>query len=140
MANAGRHKNINVIYINHNFYQQSKWSRTIDLNTTHIILFKSARDIQQNEFLGKQLKLVKFLKYCYQLATKVPFGHLLIDLDPKTSDCLRYCSNIAEPDPSVFYLPSDKTETTLLNNEREKIIYSEANGAFTAKTAKKKFA
>ena len=94
LATAGRHKNINVIYIKHNLYQQSKWSRTIDSNTTNIILFKSARDIQQVEFLGKQLNLVKFLKHCYQLATKEPFGHLLIDLDPKTSDCLRYCSNI----------------------------------------------
>ena len=90
LATAGRHKNINVIYIKHNLYQQSKWSRIIDLNTTHIILFTSARDIQQVEFLDKQLNLVKFLKHCYQLATKEPFGHLLIDLDPKTSDCLRY--------------------------------------------------
>ena len=140
LATAGRHKNINVIYIKHNLYQQSKWSRTIDLNTTHTILFKSARNIQQVEFLGKQMNLVKFFKDCYQLATKEPFGHLLIDLDPKTSDCLRYCSNITEPGPSVFYLPSDEAETTPLNNEREKIIYTEANGAFTAKTAKEIFA
>ena len=135
LATAGRHKNINVIYIKHNRYQQSKWSRTIDLNTSHIILFKSARDIQQVD-LGKQLNLVKFLKHCYHLATKEPFGHLLFDLDPKTSDCLRYCSNITEPGPTVFYLPSDKAEATPLNNEREKIIYSEANGAFATKTVK----
>ena len=88
LATAGRHKNINIIYIKHNLYQQSKWSRTIDWNTTHIILFKSAQDIQQVEFLGKQLNLVKVLKHCYQLGTNEPFGHLLIDLDPKTSDCL----------------------------------------------------
>ena len=112
LATAGRHKKINVIYIKHNLYQQSKWSRTIDLNTSHIILFKSARNIQQVEFLGKQLNLDKFLKHYYQFATKEPFGHLLIDLDPKTSDCLRYCSNITEPGPTVFYLPSDKAETT----------------------------
>ena len=41
LATAGRHKNISVIYVKHNLFQQSKWSRTIDLNTTHIILFKS---------------------------------------------------------------------------------------------------
>ena len=122
LATAGRHKNINAIYIKHNLYQQSKWSRTIDLNTSHIILFKSARrDIQQVEFLGKQLNIFKFLKHCYQLATKEPFGHLLIDLDPKTSDCLRYCSNITEPGPTVFYLPSDKAEAAPLNNERETV-------------------
>ena len=112
LANAGRHKNINVIYIKHNLYQQSKWSRTINLNTSHIILFKSARDNQQFEFLGKQLNLVKFLKHCYQLAT--------------------------EPGPTLFYRPSDKAEATPLNNEREKIIYTEANGAFATKTVKER--
>ena len=34
LATAGRHKKINDIYIKHNLYQQSKWSRTIDLNIT----------------------------------------------------------------------------------------------------------
>ena len=58
------------------------------------------------------------------MATKEPFGHLLIDLNPKTPDFLRYCSNITEPGSTVFYLPSDKAETTPLNNEREKIIYT----------------
>ena len=103
-------------------------------------MFKSAHDIQQVEFLGKNLSLVKFLKHWYQLATKEPFGPLLIDLDPKISDCLRNCSNITEPGPSVFYLPSDKAETTPLNNEREKIIYTEANVASAAKTVKEIFA
>ena len=63
-ATAGRHKNINVIYIKHNFYQQSKWSRTIDLNTTRIFLFTSACDSQQVDILGKQLNLVKFCYHC----------------------------------------------------------------------------
>ena len=34
LATAGHHKNNNVIYIKHNIYQQSKWSRTTDLKTT----------------------------------------------------------------------------------------------------------
>ena len=105
LATAGRHKNISVIYVKHNLFQQSKWSRTIDLNTTHIILFKSPRDIQQIGLIGRQLNNTQFLKDSYELATKQPFGHLLIDLDPKTSDVLRYCSNIVPPGPSVFYLP-----------------------------------
>ena len=94
LATAGRNKKFIVLYIKHNLYQQSKSSRTIDLKTSYIFLFKSIRDIQRVEFLGKQLNLVKFLKHCYQFATKKPFGHLLIDLDQNTSGCLRYCSNI----------------------------------------------
>ena len=83
LATAGRHKNFNVFYIKHNFYQRSKWSRTINLNTTHIILFKSARDIQKVDFLGKQLNLVKFLKHCYQFAAKKLFGICLLILIQK---------------------------------------------------------
>ena len=130
LAIAGRHKSINVIYVKHNLYQQSKWSRTIDLKTTHIILFKSPRDVQQVEFLGKQLNLTLFLKNWYKIATRETFGHLLIDLDSKTSDCLRFCSNITKPRPSVFYIPSYKADITKISNEREKILYTKANGTF----------
>ena len=130
LATAGRHKGLDVIYVKHNLFQQSRWSRTIDLNTSHIILFKSPRDIQQLEHLGRQLNLTKFLRSCYELATKDTYGHLLIDLDPRTSDCLRYCSNIIPPGPSIFYLPLSKAEpVTLITNEREKTIYSAAHGS-----------
>ena len=44
--------------------------------------------------LENSWKKTNFLKESYEFATKQPFGHLLIDLDPKTSDFLRYCSNI----------------------------------------------
>ena len=127
LATAGRHKNLSVIYVKHNLFQQSKWSRTIDLNTTHIILFKSPRDVQQIGLIGRQLNNTQFLKESYELATKQPFGHLLIDLDPKTSDVLRYCSNIVPPGPSIFYLPPAKAVITNLTNETERTIYAAAN-------------
>ena len=41
IATSGRHRKLHVIYGKHKLSHQSKWSRTIDLNTTHIILFKS---------------------------------------------------------------------------------------------------
>ena len=34
LATAGRHRGIDVIYVKHNLFQQSRWSRTIDLNTS----------------------------------------------------------------------------------------------------------
>ena len=80
---AGRHRSIRVIYVKHNLFQQSKCSRTIDLNTTHIIFFKSPRYMQQITYIGKQLNNSRFFKESYGLATKSPFGQLLIDLEPK---------------------------------------------------------
>ena len=55
IATSGRHGKLHVIYVKHKLFHQSKWSRKNDLNTTHNILFKSMRDIQQIEYLGKQL-------------------------------------------------------------------------------------
>ena len=52
LATAGRHKGIDVEYVKHKLFQQSRWSRTIDLNTSHITLFKSPRDVQQLDLLG----------------------------------------------------------------------------------------
>ena len=79
LATAGQHRNISVIYVIHNLFQQSRWSRIIDLNTTHIILFKSPRDTQQTTFIGRQLNNSQFLKESYEMATKEPFRHLLTD-------------------------------------------------------------
>ena len=126
LAVAGRHKKVHCIFVKHNLFHQSKWSRTIDLNTTHIILFKSPRDLQQIDHLGRQLKKVEFLRDCYTRATSEPYGHLLIDLDPKTSECLRFCSNITAPGASIFYIPSEIAKETNLTNEREKRAYTEA--------------
>ena len=123
LATAGRHRGIGVIYVKHNLFQQSRWSRTTDLNTSHIILFKSPRDVQQLDLLGRQLTVSKFLRSCYELATRDSFGHLLIDLDPRTSDCLRYCSNITRPGPTVFYLPLSEVETTPITNEKKSYLF-----------------
>ena len=62
LATAGRHKNISVIYVKHSLFQQIKWSRNIDLNTKHIILFKSPSDIQQIGFIGRQLNNPQYIE------------------------------------------------------------------------------
>ena len=62
-ATAGRHKNFHVIYVEHIFLKQSKQSRTIYLNTTHLLLIKSRRDFQQSDYLDGQLNNAKFLRH-----------------------------------------------------------------------------
>ena len=51
------------------------------------------------------------MKEWYQDATSTPYGHLLIDLTPKTVDSLRYCTNSGSVS-SKFYLPAG-TETLM---------------------------
>ena len=99
IATSGRHRKVRVIYVKHNLFHQSKWSRTVDLNTAQIIIFKSLRDIHQIEYLGKQLNCLQLVEDAYKLATGEPYGHLIIDLDPKISQTLQFASQIIGPDP-----------------------------------------
>ena len=126
IATSGRHRKLHVIYVKHNLFHQSKWSRTIDLNTTHIILFKTLRDIQQIEYLGKQLNCLLLLKDAYKLSTAEPYGHLIIDLDPKTGQCLRFASQIIGPDPSIFFILSEEAVVIPITNEKETFDYAQA--------------
>ena len=101
----------------------------IDLNTTHIILFKSLRDIQQIEYLGKQLNCFQLLKDAYKLATTEPYGRLIIVLDPKTSQGLRFSSQIIGPHPSIFYIPAEEAVITPITHEKETLDYAQAMGS-----------
>ena len=103
IATAGRHRDLSTIYIKHLFHQ-SKLGRDVELQNTHIVLFKSPRDAMQVTTLGAQLGLRPELVDWYRDATSVPFGHLLIDLSPRTDDRLHYCTNSGSV-PSKFYIP-----------------------------------
>ena len=59
----------------------------------------------------------------YRDATSVPFGHLLIDLSPRTDDRLRYCTNSGSV-PSKFYIPERLKHLRTLDNEHTKSLYS----------------
>ena len=97
------------------------------MDTTQLVLLEPPRDIQQIDYLGRQLIIAKLPRHAYQLAMKEDFGHLLIDSNPKTSECLRFLSNRVPPSPTISYLPSSKAVITALENERERIMYIEAN-------------
>ena len=122
IATAGRHRELNTIYIKHNLFHQGKLGRDKELQNTHIVLFKSPRDVLQINTLSQQLGLGSQMKEWYQDATSVPYGLLLIDLTPKTVDSLRYCSNSGSA-PTKIYLPSG-IETKFLDDEYTIRLYS----------------
>ena len=93
IATAGRHRALSTIYIKQNLFHQSKLGRDVELQNTHIVLFKSPRDVMQVTTLSTQLGLGSELVDWYRDATSVPFDHLLIGLSPRTDDRLRYCTN-----------------------------------------------
>ena len=57
IATAGRHKGLSTIYVKHSLFHQSRLGRDIELQNTHIVLFKSSRDVLQINTLSQQLGL-----------------------------------------------------------------------------------
>ena len=118
---AGRHRNIHLITLKHNLFQQSKHSETIELNVTRIVFFKSPRDLEQIAVLGREIGDRQLLLEAYKRATREAFGHLLIDFDPHTDLKLKYASNCSGNEPSIFYLTSNHTSEHL-NNETTRAL------------------
>ena len=125
IATAGRHRNLNFVYIKHNLFHRNKTGRDAELQTTHIVLFKSPRDVQQIDILGRQLGLGKQLKQWYGDATQEPYGHLMIDLRPSSPDLLRCCSNVTSL-PSEFFVPNSRARISDIIDKRTELLYSEA--------------
>ena len=122
-ATAGRHRGLSTIYLKHNVFHQSKLGRDVELQNTHIVLFKSPRDVMQVTTLSTQLGLESDLIDWYRDATSVPFGHLLIDLSPRTNDRLCYCTNSGSV-PSKFFIPERLKYLRTLDDEHTKSLYS----------------
>ena len=123
IATAGRHRGLSIICIKHNLFHQSKLGRDVELQITHIVLFKPPRDVMQVTILGARLGLDSELVEWYQDATSVTFGHLLIDLSPRTDDRLRYCTNSGSV-PSKFFIPERLKHLRTLDDEHTKSLYS----------------
>ena len=102
LAISGRHQNLHLLVLKHNLYQQSKHSKTIDLNVIQMLLLRNPRDNNQIDCLGRQLACRELLLNCYKKATQDQFGHLLIDLDPRLNENLRLSSNIISK-TAIFY-------------------------------------
>ena len=119
-ADAGRYGGLSTIHIKHILFYQSKFGRDVDLQNTHIVLFKSPLDVMQVSTLSAQLGLGSELVDWYRDATSVPYCHLLIDFSQGTDDRLRYCTN-TESIPPKFFIPD---WLKFLDNEQTKSLYS----------------
>ena len=117
----------------------------LSCSNSHIVLFKSPRDVHQVATLSVQLGVGSAVVDFYRDATIVPFGHLLIDLSPRSDDRLRYCTKSVNI-PSKFYVPDDLKHLKYLDDEHTKSFYSPSIPALfprmqnsVSKTCPKKF-
>jgi len=102
----GHHRNISVIFITQNLFQQGQ--RTISLNSHYIVIFKNPRDQAQISHLARQMfpHNPRFLQEAYTDATFVPHGYLLLDLKQKTPEWRKVRANIFPTDDYHYvYIP-----------------------------------
>ena len=123
ISTAGRHRELITINIKHNFFNQSKLGRDVELHNTHIVLFKSPRDVHQVATVSVQMGFGLILVDWYRDATSVPFGHLLIALSPRTDDRLRYCTNSGNF-LTKLYVPDNLKHLKCLDGEHTQSLYS----------------
>ena len=100
------HRRISVIMITQNIYHQSKYSRTISLNTSYLILMKTCRDLQQIHHLSRQMfpSTPKRLLEAYEDATRRPRGYLVVNnLTGSGDEDVRLSTNILPKDSLVLY-------------------------------------
>ena len=119
---AGSHRGLSTINIKHILFLKSKLGRDIELQNTHIVLFKSPRDVLQVGRLNDQLGLGLSLVGWYKDASSVPVGLLLIELSPQTDDRLRYSTNSGWK-PSNFYIPEQLKHLRILDDDHIRSLY-----------------
>ena len=123
IATVGRHRGLSRIFIEHSLFHQGKPGRDVELQNTHIVLFKSARDVMQVPTFRTHLGLGSELVEWYRDETSVPFGHLLFDLSPRTDDRIRYCTNSGSVSLK-FFTPECFKPLRTLDDEHTKSFYS----------------
>ena len=122
-ATAGGHRGLSIVYNRHNSYHEKELGRVVELQNTHIVLFKSPRDVMQVSTLSAQLGLGSKLVGWYRAAASVPYGHLLIDLSPRTDDRIRYFTNTGSI-LSKFYIHDQLKQSKIFDDEHTKSLYS----------------
>jgi hypothetical protein len=104
---GSHHRNLTVVYIVQNLFNQDASMRTISLNTHYMVLFKNPRDATQVRTLGQQMypDNPRMLVEAYRDATSEPYGYLLLNLRPDACDALRILTDVFAKQPTAYVPP-----------------------------------
>jgi hypothetical protein len=87
-AKGLHHRNISVLLITQNMFQQGRYCRTISLNAKYIVIIKNVRDKHQFWHVARQVHPENSVSLynAYLDATRTPHSYLLLDLAQDTDD------------------------------------------------------
>ena len=104
---VSHHKNVSVVYLTQNLFNNNKHNRTISLNAHYMILFKNVRDATQVHCLARQMfpKNSEAMMQGYKDATGKPYGYLLVDLTQSMDDRYRLRTKIFPGETGEAFVP-----------------------------------
>lgn len=101
---AGRHRNLNPIFLSQALFHPSPIVRTINANTHHFVFMKSPRSTAHLDTLGRQFfphKRKEVLRI-FEEATKEKFSYFWVNLHPQAPEYYRFTSNVLQEFPTVY--------------------------------------
>ena len=115
---GSHHRNLTVVYIVQNLFNQDASMRTVSLNTHYMVLFKNPRDATQIRTLGCQMypDNARFLVDAYRDATSEPYGYLLVNLRPDACDALRVQADVFAHEATAYVPMSACTHRSRTND------------------------
>jgi hypothetical protein len=98
------HKNISTFLITQNLFSRGKYSRTISLNCSYLVIFNNPRDRSQIQYIARQMYPTNpgFLVEAYEDATENKHGFLFIDLTQGTENSMRIQANIFDKTRIIY--------------------------------------
>ena len=93
---GSHHLNISVFYLMQNAFFKSKHNRSMQINTSYLILFKNPRNSVQPAILARDMFPLKWREFMakYQEATSRPYGYILIDFKQETPNNQRIVTSL----------------------------------------------
>lgn len=108
------HRNLSTIFLCQNLFYKTPHMRTMNLNTSYLVLFKNPRDKTQIEHLSRQMYpkgKSSFLVDSFKDATSQPYGYLFIDLKQETEELLRVRAGVFPDEPNYLYMPKSSSSS-----------------------------
>jgi len=101
------HRNVSLVYITQNLFNQGKYARDMRLNAHYLAVFKSPMFLSSVGYLSRQLYPTNpnFVLEAYKDATKKQYSYLFIILHPNSEDDLRVRTGIFSDESEIVYAP-----------------------------------
>ena len=105
---GSHHRNLTVIYLMQNVYNQGKSQWTISLNSHYSLEFRNGRDASQFLTMAYQIcrRDGQWLVDSFTDATSEPYGYLVLDHHPLTPEDQTVVTNIFPGEQLIYYINS----------------------------------